>query len=298
MHLHFSPEDEAFRREIAALARARARRRVRRAARRRRPRQRERARRGAPRLGAPARAGRLDLHRLAARVGRPRRLALAAGDLPRGVRARARPRPPRPHRRGPARPHAAGLRHRRAEASLPARRSRAARRSGARATRSRTPAPTSRTCRRGPASRATQWVIDGQKVWTSWAQWADWCFVLCRSDPQAAEAQGALLPAGADAAAGDRGAPDPAAHGRLRVQRGLLRRRAHARPRTSSDGPATAGRSRWEPSPSSAAPRRSASTCSFRNELEQVIQIAQAQRQATAIRCCASAWPTPGSGSR
>jgi alkylation response protein AidB-like acyl-CoA dehydrogenase len=28
-----------------------------------------------------------------------------------------------------------------------------------------------------------EWVIDGQKVWTSWAQWADWCFVVCRSDP-------------------------------------------------------------------------------------------------------------------
>lgn len=28
-----------------------------------------------------------------------------------------------------------------------------------------------------------QWVIDGQKVWTSWAQWSDWCFVVCRSEP-------------------------------------------------------------------------------------------------------------------
>jgi alkylation response protein AidB-like acyl-CoA dehydrogenase len=28
-----------------------------------------------------------------------------------------------------------------------------------------------------------EWVIHGQKVWTSWAQWADWCFVVCRTDP-------------------------------------------------------------------------------------------------------------------
>ena len=27
-----------------------------------------------------------------------------------------------------------------------------------------------------------EWIVDGQKVWTSWAQWSDWCFVVCRTE--------------------------------------------------------------------------------------------------------------------
>jgi alkylation response protein AidB-like acyl-CoA dehydrogenase len=34
------------------------------------------------------------------------------------------------------------------------------------------------------------WILDGQKVWTSWAQWADWCFVLCRTEPDAPRHRG------------------------------------------------------------------------------------------------------------
>jgi alkylation response protein AidB-like acyl-CoA dehydrogenase len=33
----------------------------------------------------------------------------------------------------------------------------------------------------GPTGR--QWVIEGQKIWTSLAQFADWCFVICRTEP-------------------------------------------------------------------------------------------------------------------
>jgi len=30
-----------------------------------------------------------------------------------------------------------------------------------------------------------EWVLNGQKVWTSGAAWSDWCFVICRTDAEA-----------------------------------------------------------------------------------------------------------------
>jgi alkylation response protein AidB-like acyl-CoA dehydrogenase len=38
-----------------------------------------------------------------------------------------------------------------------------------------------------------QWVIDGQKVWTSFGQYSDWIFVLCRTDPTAPRHKGLSL---------------------------------------------------------------------------------------------------------
>ena len=35
-----------------------------------------------------------------------------------------------------------------------------------------------------------EWIIDGQKLWTSWAESADWCFVIARCDPDSKRHKG------------------------------------------------------------------------------------------------------------
>ena len=70
-----------------------------------------------------------------------------------------------------------------------------------------------------------EWIINGQKVWTTRAQHADYVFLLARTDPGGRQAQGHLVPARAHEAAGDRGPPDHPARRHGGVQRGLLRRR-------------------------------------------------------------------------
>ena len=176
----------------------------------------------------------LDRARVAEGVRRARAVALGPGDLQRGDGLRARA--DRQHRRGRlSRADDHPLRHATSRSSSTCPASRRATWCGARATASRTPAPTWRRCRRAPCRTATTSSSTDRRSGRSQAHYADWMFVLARTDPDAPKHRGIsyflmdMKTPGVTRAAADQ-------HGERRgLQRGLLRERAHpARPDCSA----------------------------------------------------------------
>ncbi len=74
-----------------------------------------------------------------------------------------------------------------------------------------------------------EWVITGQKVWTSYAQWSDWCFVALSHRPRSGAPPGPVVPSRPHGPTRRRGPAHPADDGDLGVQRGLLRPGPHRR---------------------------------------------------------------------
>ena len=74
-----------------------------------------------------------------------------------------------------------------------------------------------------------EYVVNGQKIWTSTAHQADWCFVPRAHQPACREkAGGHLVPAGRYEDAGHHGAADHLDRRQPSSERGVLRRRARA----------------------------------------------------------------------
>ena len=99
---------------------------------------------------------------------------------------------------------------------------------GARATRSPTPVPIWPRSRPGPCVDGDEWVIDGQKIWTSLAADASWIFLLARTDPRRPGTAGITFLLCPMDQPGIEVRPIEMLNQRARVLRGLLHRHARA----------------------------------------------------------------------
>ena len=137
-----------------------------------------------------------------------------------------------------------------------------------------------------------EWVLNGQKVWTSGAQFSDYGAILARTDPTKPKHNGISMFIVDMHAPGVTVRPLKVATGALAVQRGVLRQRADPRRRADRRGEQGLGRRRGHAAARADRDRHHGRVADQPAGLRLAARPGRRPRPDAATRACGATWPS------